>query len=208
MVDRAEVRRLRVDEGKSLREIAEILGISKATASLVCRGFKPRNMQGILDNIKRNSKSSSECARRKHLEAVGLVKEQAEAEWEMVKLDPEMQLFLGLYWGEGCKTNGTIGVINTDAWVIKHCIHAFKRLCPFAKLCVAVRYYPDQDPAVCREYWERQTGEKVSKMVDVAKYDKRVGSKKPKSKYGICLVRFNDWPTFIRIMYWIDRLRF
>ena len=184
-------------KGHTIKEITKILGCSKTTASNYARLAKLTKKQiNDLDRQKRertkdNAHKMSEINRLRWEEKRNKIKSEAIVEWEEIKNKPGFLGFLGLYWGEGKKRNGTkktsnIVVANTDPDIIRKCKLFFDRYDP--KYYCYVTCYEDHDPNFIMNFWEKVTGCEIRLTIKKSTTNKR-------SKYGICYLGFNNRHT-------------
>ncbi|MDP1707104.1 MAG: hypothetical protein Q8L30_00910 [bacterium] len=84
---------------------------------------------------------------------------------------------LGLYMGEGCKTNSQIRVMNSDQRVI-HVMITWFRMLGVEKRQIKLRLhlYPDNDVKQCLQFWSRTTSIPVSQF-QKHQIDRRVDKK-------------------------------
>jgi len=121
---RIEAKALR-KKGKSIKQVAKILGVSKSSASLWCRDVELTQNQ--IEKLHRNMVRGSYAGR---IKGAHMQKERKEEKIEYYlksglrdinKLN-DRELFitgLGLYWGEGNKKTGGVRFCNSDPSIIK-----------------------------------------------------------------------------------------
>jgi hypothetical protein len=191
----------------SIAEIANLLNINKSTVSFHCRGIKI-NRERINIKIKENGKKASDRAKTLWDINKKIVREEASKEWEIIKINPELMGFLGLYWGEGSKLNGgkdtsAICITNSDPQIIKFCAKMFRKLDPNAKLVARVTCYQDQDLKQCETIWKNATLVPIKITIKESKRWSK-STHGGRSKYGTCYLKFNNWKIFNKIIKWID----
>jgi len=152
--EREEARRLRA-EGKTLQEIADLLGVSKSSVSLWVRDvpFIP-------------SKRRYGPRARPHPFHERKLREIAECDAEGIRrigvLDPAAFLAAGvaLYAGEGSKTDGAVKLANTDARIVSFFCTWLRAHFEIDETRLRVRLYLhvglDLDEA--EEFWSEVTG--------------------------------------------------
>jgi hypothetical protein len=104
--------------GKSVRDIANKLGVSKGSASLWCRDIELT--KGQIRNLELLQQKGSYIG---HLRTIGIK--------EVPKLN-EGEFFvsgIALYWGEGLKTGHRCGVSNSDPKAILFMLDWFEEYC-------------------------------------------------------------------------------
>jgi hypothetical protein len=188
-----EIERLRMS-GSSLKSICKSLGLPKSTVASYTR-LRPNNQL--------NSNAGGDAVRtywdRKREEIV----KAATSEWKVVRRDPRMMLFLGLYWGEGFKTQGTIGVTNNDPSIIKICFQVCKQRSPEKNIKVDVFCYPSHDKEHCRFFWNSVLNTEVNIKDAVEQRSEPLEDVHPRCLYGRCTFRYNHYEFFWRVMTWI-----
>lgn len=195
----SRIRELR-KKGYSIPEIARKLNISKSTTSLHCKNVTIENPERMKKRIKENGMNGCKAAKKKWDDKKTEIKKLAEKEWTLIRKDPEMMGFLGLYWGEGSKRNGKVEIVNNDYGVILAAIKIFERLCPDKNFEITVKYYPEQKPEQCRKFWE-----KILRKPIRLREKKWLGkTRRIYSINGLCTVRFSDWSTYTRIVTWLN----
>jgi len=197
-----KVKELR-ESGYTIRQIADSLKCSRSTASLYSRGIQ--HSAALSANIiARRTAGSLKAAEKRHNARTAVIRE-ADKEWEQIKHDVDIILFLGLYWGEGRKKI-RIEVANNDPYLIKRCVECLIKLGPLAKMVADIKIYPDHDHDEIVNFWTKFLG--VAVRVNCSRIkDCRSGRKIGKSKYGICYLRLNNWILFAKISRWLELLK-
>lgn len=120
-------------------------------------------------------------------------------------------LGLGLYWGEGTKSNkSSIRLGNTDVRLIKKFMEFLVRMYGVKKdrFKFGLQVFNDVSPASARKYWCRELGispHKLQKVV-VSRVRGR-GSYNNKSEHGVLTVYFNNKKLRDVICADVERLR-
>lgn len=110
--DKQEARILR-EEGWSLHKISDHLKCSKSSVSLWVRDIIPAGIHRV--NLK-NQKLAVEAVKRARDERWRKYRHEAEQEWELLRNNPNFMLGLGLYMGEGSKSEpNVVSLSNCDA---------------------------------------------------------------------------------------------
>lgn len=93
-------------------------------------------------------------------------------------------LGIGLYIGEGAKTQDIVRIINADPRIIRFAITWFKDICTLSdeNFTLAIHLYPDNNIEQCLSYWSKITGID-RKQFGKTQIDKRVGKKESKRGY-------------------------
>ncbi|KND49215.1 MAG: hypothetical protein AB203_02345 [Parcubacteria bacterium C7867-008] len=120
-------------EGKSIKEIAEILHVSKSAASLWVRDIEmtPEQKESLrqrqIEGGHIGRIRGSEANHRMRIERMDLAKELAVIEVPTLSCEQLFFIGLGLYWGEGTKTESSrnVSIANSDPRVIQLMIRWF-----------------------------------------------------------------------------------
>ncbi len=94
-------------------------------------------------------------------------------------------LGIGLYIGEGSKTNSIVRIVNSDPAIIRFAILWLTRKCGVSNsnLVARIHLYPDIDIAHARRYWSQETGLQVSQFQKES-VDRRTN--KQTRREGVC----------------------
>ncbi len=99
---------------------------------------------------------------------------------------------LGLYWGEGTKTNVTlVRLSNTDPALIKRFIEFLIRICGVEKntLKFSLQVFDDMDTKEIEDYWQKELKVKPEQFYKTTVTPSRgKGTYKNKTKYGVLTV--------------------
>ena len=190
-------------KGHSLKSIVKIVGCAKSTAGLYSRDIEIADRSMIDRSIRDNAKNASRRAEEKWNNAVEAVINDAKKEWKVVKNDPELMGFLGLYWGEGTKIarghrTSQVGIANSDPSVIIKCKRCFDRLSSNNRYDCNIIIYDDLDPEEMRTFWENKIG------VEVKRIEVRKNHKLRRCTHGTCYLRFSNYKLSHRILTWIE----
>lgn len=151
--------------GFSYKHISSKTGLSKSTLSgwLTEVPYTP-NEETVRSFGKARAAAS---ARRAELRQKSIEEIRKIAAKDIGKID-QRDLFvfgLGLYLGEGCKTNSQVRMINSDPRVIQTTIEWFKMLGVKEKqFRLRLHLYPDSDVKRCLQFWSRTTSIPVSQF--------------------------------------------
>lgn len=111
--------------GKSVSSIAETLGVAKSTVSVWCRDLKLTKLQK--ETLKRNQIAGghkgrmigAQINRQKKLDNITKQERAARTLVGTLSKRDQLMLGIGLYWGEGAKSDGDpASVINSDPEII------------------------------------------------------------------------------------------
>ena len=200
---RLKARRLR-SLGASLNSIAVRLQIAKSTASLWLRDSKLTEKQRAKLSRQQYTQSVS-AARAGALKRTQRWQREAEVLWRKYKKEPLFLLGIGLYWGEGARTQKYLSLSNNDpglarVW-LRWCSHYLPR---GLKQHVRILAHADVDSFRARRYWARITRHAIVKHV--TRLPTR-GHGKPKkiAPYGTVEMRLGkgsaEWST--KMLVWI-----
>jgi transposase-like protein len=128
---RLKARKMRL-EGKSVREIAQILGVARGTSSLWVRDIILSVEQ--LERLRRREIVGSERGRiigalvqkRRRLEKIEKMKKEGIKRIGEIKENDLFILGLALYWAEGCKKTRSVQFCNSDPRMIQIMIYCFQ----------------------------------------------------------------------------------
>jgi transposase-like protein len=196
--ERARARKLRREEGASVKELARLLGVSKSSVSLWVRDIEltedqylalRRRMGGRIDGSRANAvralarrrmeqESGRLAARRGHLmHAAGCM----------------------LYWAEGSRSRNAVEFTNSDPAMVSFFLR-FLRECysvPEAKITVTCNLFADHLEHQCEieQFWLDQLGLpheclRKSSVNVYSKYSKK--KRRNRLPYGTCRLKVCD----------------
>lgn len=158
--------KLRTD-GYSYGMIKDKLGISKSTLSnwLGNIPFTPNE-----EVIKRTGEAQLKSALYKcRLKLENIAKMKKEAETEVGNISPRdmFMLGIGLYLGEGSKSQEEVRVVSSDPVILRLAIKWLKRFGGI-KLChfrMAIHGYPDHDVSKLLDFWSKSLDIPVNQFI-------------------------------------------
>ncbi len=177
-MDKRSLEKLYIDDGKSLKEIADNFRCSVNKVQYWMKKF----------NIK--SRSRSEALYLKHNPDGDpfLIKKEFSKD-DLILLG----LGLGLWWGEGSKRHkGTIRLGNTDPLLIKKFLEFLYKICAVKKekLRFGLQVFSDMDPNLVKDYWMKElsvdSGQFLPKVVVTPARGN--GTYKQKTKFGVLTI--------------------
>jgi len=121
-------------QGKSMKEIAEEVGISKGTVSLWCRDIQltPEQMKKLCSRrIECGHKGRMKGARMQYERRLQRIVDGKSDGLGRLKALTKRDLLiagLALYWGEGSKKNRRVKFVNSDPEVIKFIMRWFREV--------------------------------------------------------------------------------
>lgn len=122
-VQKLQSRALR-KQGKSLGEVAQIVGVAKSSVSAWCRDIALTEeqiealIQRDLAGIRKGQLVIAEMRRKERLERVEKYQMEAFHDLERLLLRDIFMLGIGLYWAEGAKRVRRVTIANTDPFII------------------------------------------------------------------------------------------
>ena len=134
---------------------------------------------------------------------------EAQRQFEDLKTNPLFNLGLGIYWGEGDKTNnGRVAVINSDPNLIKTAVNFYENCLriPKDKLRIGLFLYPDLDKKTIINFWAKYLEIPRKQFIKIQLLPSRSNLTKRKLQHGICSVYFSSTELSIKIHTWIDML--
>jgi hypothetical protein len=201
---KTEARKLRAS-GMGLKRIAAKLNIAKSTASLWLRDMPSKEAEA------RGRTGDLELGNRSHQHALTRLKQwqkEAEDAWSAYRKEPLFMLGLGLYWGEGAKTQKSLVLSNSDPALIRIWIRWCAKYMPGVKHKARVTAHDDVDGDRAKHYWKTVTRSLVAEHVT------RIVTRKDRAPTRICLygtVRVtpigNPGEWFVKVMYWIKKVQ-
>jgi hypothetical protein len=175
-------------KGYSYSYISEKLNISKSTLSdwLAMIKYKPNSY-----TIKRIGKAriaSNLTNSIKKRDSIVKARKEAKQEVGILNKRDIFMLGLGIYIGEGTKTNNIVRIINSDPKIVKFSILWFKNIydLQISNFAIRIHLYPDNDVVGCIDFWSKNTGIPKSNFYKTY-IDQRINkkmSKRGKLPYG------------------------
>ncbi len=184
-----EIKNLYLDEKRTVKEIADELGISFwKVYSLMQRNHIPR--RGC---------SEANYLHYDRYKAKFFIKKNIDTKNEYLKIAGIM-----LYWAEGTKQGDTVDFANSDPQMIKIFLRFLREICGIAESRPRIYLYAfsDQNIEELKKYWSKVT------QIPLAQFTKPYIRKfKPNLKdrrmpYGLIHVRYNDKRLLARIRSW------
>jgi hypothetical protein len=202
-------------KGNSYVLISAKLGVSKSTIS---SWFTKKSWS---DKIKSDLNCSRLKMARKNLVAANFARRENqlkrrkrylnEARLEFKKLinDPLFLIGLGIYWGEGDKTdNGRVAVINTDPELLRTMVGFYRQCLGIldSSLRIGLFIYEDINKDATILFWSEKLKISRSQFIKLQVLKSRSRLTKNKSKYGICSLYFSNTEFNVKIHEWIRLL--
>lgn len=179
--------KLRKKGGKSIKQIAQKLGVSKSTASLWCRDIilTPAQIQKLHDRMVALSYAGRmKGARFQYDRRIKKIAYENKEGIKTIGKLSERELLIAtaaLYWGEGCKKTRQLIINNSDPEMIKFIINAFKKIWKIEKgrftLRVGINIDHKKRDEEVKNYWSKITKipkEQFTKTVFIKAKNKKV----------------------------------
>lgn len=203
--------------GYSYGIISNKLNISKSTLSgwLKNVSYSPNNE--TLDTINNGKKKSIEYKQVKRIKDTLKIKKSAKKEIGKISKRDLLILGIGIYLGEGTKSNEHVRMINSDPRIIRISIRWFQEICnlKIENFSPSIHLYPDNNIKEATSYW--------SKITNIPEYQFRkpqidlrlnkLKKKKNKLPYGTLHIQIKSCGKkefgrnlHRRIMGWIETL--
>ncbi len=156
---REQVFKLRED-GYSYNFISEKIGISKSTLSGWLSGVPYTPNKETIARIGKARAASGEWKAKRKLESFEQAARAAKNEIGKITKRDLFMLGIGIYIGEGAKTNDHIRVINADPKIIKFAVGWFEKVCGLSRENFRIRLhlYPDNNIEQCIKFWSGASG--------------------------------------------------
>jgi len=197
--ERAEARRLRREEGRSVKELAALLGVSRSSISLWVRdieltreqrrGLSRRSGAGRIKGSRRNALNALE--RHRAAQCVG---RQAAREGDILHAAGCM-----LYWAEGSRNRHSVEFVNSDPAMVVFFLRFLRHGwgIPDAKVRLTCNLFADhaQRQRGIEEFWLRALGlpRTCLRKSTVNRYSKHSQKKRRnKLRYGTCRLNVYD----------------
>ena len=194
-------------EGRSVKEIESILGIGRSSISAWVQGIELTESQrqrlsarGIAMDVierRRKTRSVNETVQRTKILETGF------RDIEQLKNIDVLALGLGLYWGEGSKTNrNSIELSNTDPRIIQMYILFLKKYFnfPISKMRGHIGVHSHLSIGEAEKYWSDISGIPISQFHKTSIQKSRAGNgERDKLPYGTFSVAVYDTTARIRL---------
>jgi len=201
-------------KGKSINEIVEALGVSKASVSIWVRDIILTQKQK--NKLSKNGRSVSSIEKRRESR---LINQKNKDDIIIAKARRQINTFskkdlklagILLYLGEGGKTKrGVVRISNSDPLVIKIMMKFFREIClvPEHKFAGHIHTFAQADIKKTELYWSKITGIPTEKFYKT--YIKPSSASLQKRKtlpFGTFDIYINDTKLFLTIMTWIQKV--
>lgn len=200
--------------GMSIKEIAKVVGVSKASVSVWVRDVSLSAKQRKQLTERGQSRDVIE-KRRENRIANTLAKHQLiidAAGAQIPSLSKHELLLVGsaLYWGEGGKTKtGMARIANSDPRVIKFMMRFFTEICEVKpeKFRGHVHTFSHLNAGKAERYWSEVSGIPTSQFFKTYAKPSIAGSgHKDSTPYGTFQIYVCDTRVFLTVKGWIQRI--
>lgn len=169
------------DGGLSVKEISEKTGISY---NRVCYWMEKHNIQ-------RRSRSAATYVKRNPNGDPFKIKKR------LSKREAELRGFgLGLYWGEGTKSDQrSVRLGNSDPKIIKKFMEFLVVICGIQteKLQFGLQVFDDTDPMATERFWARELGIDLSQFTKTTVTKSRgKGTYRNKAEHGVLTLKYHN----------------
>ncbi len=212
-IERELARKLR-KQGKSMNQIIEETGFSKASVSLWTRDV-------VLTKSQRNKISkrgrSVESIERRRLSRLANIHKKRRAIIEVAKKDiseisqKELKIIgTMIYWGEGGKTgHWSVRLANSDPVIIQVMMRFFREICKVSddKFHAHIHTFENANIEKTEKYWSKISGVPRNKFYKTYVKPSKAGLQKRKTlPHGTLDIYVHDTKIFLTIMGWIERI--
>jgi transcriptional regulator with XRE-family HTH domain len=210
-----EVIKLRL-KGKSYREIAQAVGVSKNSVSRWCKNLKlPLSAQKILEKKSNYPKELFRKYNQLKHKKVQIENQEIVREFSKEIRRPskyELKLIgVVLHWAEGNKTQpNRVQFANSDSNMVTLYLRFLREIIkiPDEKMIVSIRIHPNINMSTAIKFWSKATKLPRERFHIVRQISRASQGKRPFNSlpYGTLDVRFSGRPKFYQIKGWIDGL--
>lgn len=201
--------------GYSYNLIREQVNVSKSTLTLWLKDI-PYSPNHIVQNrIKKASDLLSVAQNRQKIKSISHARTEAQYELRHFSKRDLWMLGLGLYIGEGSKTTGSVGFVNSDPKAILIIVAWLRGIIGISNdnFSLFLHIYPDNDEQEAKEYWSKLTKIPLTRF-NKTSIDYRTDKSKRKQntlKYGTLHLRVRTLGEskygiflFRKIMFWTE----
>jgi hypothetical protein len=183
--------------GQSLAEIAEILKISKSTASVWLQNVKisKAGQSRLRDKVREAQINGGQVKHRQKLASIEKIRNHSQEIIKSLKLSKtDYKVFSALlYWCEGSKDRGAVCFMNSDPSLIKTFLlflrQGFQIDESKFRVCLHLHKYHQSKQEI--KYWSRIAGIASKQFLKI--YQKENTGKRQKENYhGCASVRYHD----------------
>ena len=195
--------------GLTYAEIMDLIPVKKSTLATWCREVKLTDEQYAA--IKERTGSQAGIPRdtnRKRRDEINAIKGLAAKEALILVRDPLWTAGTALYWGEGYKTQSTLGMTNADPAALRLFMRwAAAYHSPSAEFRVRLNIHADNDELTARQWWKAELALRPEDFTRSFVKPDGTGHRKNHLAYGVCAVRMRrSADAFHRTLAWVEFL--
>lgn len=195
--------------GLSYGEIMDLIPVKKSTLATWCREIQLS--QEHIDGIKLRRAPEPGIPRdtqRKRRREVELIRAQAKLEAEHLVDDPVWTAGVALYWGEGFKTQSTLGMANADPSALRLFMSWSDRYFGDGGYRARLNLHADNDERAAREWWAEQLSLRLEDFTKSFIKPDGTGHRKNHLPCGVCLVNRRRSADALHIsLAWVEFLQ-
>ncbi|PCI30267.1 hypothetical protein COB55_00610 [Candidatus Wolfebacteria bacterium] len=147
-------------EGYSYTDISKVTGVARGTLSDWLCDMEYTPNKEVVKRIGKARVMAAEAQRQKKLSSLQEAERRARVDIGNLSERDLFLLGIGVYIGEGAKSQDSIRVINANPEVINLAIRWLKNSCGLStkNLKLAIHIYPDNNMQTCLQFWAQSTG--------------------------------------------------
>jgi hypothetical protein len=196
--------------GMSYGEIMDLIPVKKSTLATWCRDVPLTELQ--IEAIKERTGSVKGIPRdtqRKRRKEIERIRSSAKEEALWLIDDSVWSAGVALYWGEGFKTQGQLGMANADPdalrffmrWAVLYHDHD-------AGFRAKINLHVDNDETAARHWWSAELKLPLNDFIKSFVKPDGTGHRKNHLERGVCMVRLRkSADAFHRTLAWIEFLQ-
>lgn len=195
-------------KGLSILDISRLIGINKKEISKLIKDIKPDNPEDLKRFTSNGFEFAAKSNKLKRQERDKENLAEADKLFLSYKFDPLFVLGLGLYWGEGGKTERHLNISNSDPGILIKWIEWHKKFAQGMEIIPTIYGHADVVFEDAKKYWSEKLGLSLESFRWVSSQPISSKSKRPKRilPYGTVRLHTSRGSTemFIKMMRWID----
>ncbi|MEX0865352.1 MAG: hypothetical protein WD269_10835 [Acidimicrobiia bacterium] len=193
--------------GLSYGEIMGMIPVKKSTLATWCREVRLADEQYVAIRVRTGSREGiPRDTNRKRRAEIEMIKAQASLEAIHLQDDPLWTAGVALYWGEGFKTQSTLGMANADPHALRLFMSwADAYVPPATGYRARLNLHADNDESAARAWWADQLGLGTSEFTNTFIKPDGTGHRKNHMPHGVCLVnKRRSADAFHTTMVWVE----
>lgn len=208
--ERAELGRMLRRSGWTYTEIAEVIPAARSTIAGWCREIRLSAEQveaiGRRTGSQRGVPRDTQWRRR---EQRGAIFNRAQDEARAKSADAAWSTGVVLYWGEGFKTENSLGLANSDDDLVQIFMGWTRQYHdPEARFRAKLNLHSGNDEAAAIDFWSVSLGLSPSSFNKTFIKPEGTGHRRNHLKHGVIQVRvLRSTDHYVRTMGWIEGLR-